>query len=80
MMEGGWVIADPKNFFAHFSMYLPKKSVTLFFETGGGRGGGSEAVWKFSKNSSKFGNLGVPYHESSSSILEDSSGLASLNF
>ena len=78
MMEGGWVIADPKNFFAHFSTYVPsKKSVTLFFETGGGGGG---AQRPFSKNSSKFGNLGVPYHESSSSILEDSSGLASLNF
>ena len=67
--EGG-VISDPKNFVADFSVpnehfSLPnfctsRKRATKFSETRAG-GGGSEAFWKFSKNSSKMVQGSVRY-------------------
>ena len=66
------VISDPKNFVADFLVILRGKtmiflggeggivSATLFSETRAGRGGGSQAIWKFSKNSSKMEQESVP--------------------
>ena len=48
-MWGGGGHSDPKNFVADFSTSEKK--------------GGSEAVWKFSENSSKFESTGVPNKE-----------------
>ena len=70
---GGGVISDPKNFVAKFlafetpiwgghfrsKNFRSKKSQHFSQKRPGG--GGSKAVWNFSKNSSKLDRPGVPY-------------------
>ena len=47
--------SNPKNFVADFSTSRKKGNIVFRNE-----GGGSEAVWKFSENSSILGKAGVP--------------------
>ena len=63
---GGGVISDPKNYVALFSVKekrnghrFPGKSATLFSKNRV-RGGGLEAVWKFSENSSNLVQVDFP--------------------
>ena len=56
----GGVISDLKNFVANLVRFGPvsKKNCNIFFRKRGG--GGSEAVRKFSRNSSIFEKTGFP--------------------
>ena len=58
--RGGWVISDLKNFIANLVLVQPVcgKNRNIFFRKRGG--GGSEAVRKFSGNSSVLVYTGFP--------------------
>ena len=61
LRKGGGVISDLKNFVANLVLAQPVcgKNRNIFFRKRGG-GGGSEAVRKFSGNSSIFEKTGFP--------------------
>ena len=56
---GGGVPPIRMNFVANF--WASRKKRNKVSKNRGGRGGGSEAVWKFSENSSVLVRTGVPY-------------------
>ena len=69
--RGGGVTSDPKNFVVLFSLkekggllhpekFRCKKHNIVFPKIGWGGGGGSEAVWKFSENSSNLLDQVIP--------------------
>ena len=58
--EKGGGHSNPKNFVADFS--TPEKKRNIVFRNEG-RVGGSEAVWKFSENSSKMVHTIVPKYK-----------------
>ena len=51
--------SNQKHFVADFS--TPEKKRNIVFRNEGGGGGGSEAVWKFSENSSKMVHTITPF-------------------
>ena len=55
--KGGY--SNPKNFVADFSTSQKKRNI-VFRNVGGGREGGSEAVWKFSENSLNLVQIEAP--------------------
>ena len=59
--KGGGVTPIQMNFVANFWASRKKRNIVFRKYGGGGEGGGSEAVWKFSENSLNLVQIVFPY-------------------